>query len=112
MTDQTQIPQEAQAAIAAAQGAANAPQGEQQQVSITLGDVASVVQLIDVVSRRGAISGQELAGVGMLRNKLETFLAQNGALSEQGAFKGEEAQNDAGVQTDAPQGELAGMVRN
>ena len=86
-------------------------QGQQQQVNITLGDIASVVQLIDVVSRRGAVAGGEMAGVGMLRNKLEAFLGQNGALTEQGQFKQDEAQNDAGVETDAPAGELGGLVQ-
>lgn len=52
---------------------------EQQQapVQISLQDIATVVQLIDIVSRRGGIEGRELAGVGMLRNKLEMFLQQN-----------------------------------
>jgi len=53
--------------------------GQQQAepVTVTLNDIASVVQIIDVVSRRGGIQGNEMAGVGMLRNKLETFLQQN-----------------------------------
>jgi hypothetical protein len=46
-------------------------------ITITLGDVASMVQLIDVVSQRGAIQGSEMMGVGQLRNKLETFLKEN-----------------------------------
>ena len=46
-------------------------QQQQEPVSISLQDIATVVQLIDVVSRRGGIEGRELAGVGMLRNKLE-----------------------------------------
>lgn len=54
-------------------------QGQEQQepVQISLQDIATVVQLIDVVSRRGGIEGNEMAGVGMLRNKLEIFLRQN-----------------------------------
>jgi hypothetical protein len=50
---------------------------KQQQVQITLQDIATVVQMIDVVSRRGAFEGNEMAGLGMLRNKLELFLRQN-----------------------------------
>ena len=49
---------------------------EQEPVQISLQDLATVVQLIDIVSRRGGIEGQEMAGVGMLRNKLELFLRQ------------------------------------
>jgi hypothetical protein len=52
-------------------------QQQQEPVQIGLQDIATIVQLIDVVSRRGGIEGRELAGVGMLRNKLETFLQQN-----------------------------------
>lgn len=52
-------------------------QQNQQPVTVTLGDIAGMVQIIDVVSRRGAVQGNELAAVGMLRNKLEEFLRQN-----------------------------------
>lgn len=52
-------------------------QQQEQEVTITLGDLSTLLQLIDVVSQRGAIQGQELAGVGMLRNKLEAYLRQN-----------------------------------
>jgi len=50
---------------------------EQQKVTITLADLSTVLQLIDVVSTRGGFQGNELAGVGMLRNKIEAFLRQN-----------------------------------
>jgi hypothetical protein len=50
---------------------------EQQKVVITLADLSTVLQLIDVVSTRGGFQGNELAGVGMLRNKIEAFLRQN-----------------------------------
>jgi hypothetical protein len=41
---------------------------------INLQDMATVVQIIDIASRRGAFEGRELQGVGMLRNKIEAFL--------------------------------------
>lgn len=50
---------------------------QEQKVTITLGDLSTVLQLIDVVSTRGGFQGNELAGVGMLRNKIEAFLRQN-----------------------------------
>ena len=40
---------------------------------ITAQDLAGVVSVIDVCSQRGAFRGEELAGVGRLR---ETFLAE------------------------------------
>ena len=50
---------------------------EQEPINLSLQDIATVVQMIDVVSRRGGIAGNELAGIGMLRNKFEMFLQQN-----------------------------------
>ena len=50
---------------------------KQAPVQISLQDIATVVQMIDVVSRRGAFEGNEMAGLGMLRTKLEMFLRQN-----------------------------------
>ena len=40
---------------------------------LTVQDIAGVVSIIDVCSARGAFKGEELAGVGRLR---ETFLAE------------------------------------
>lgn len=83
-------------------------QEQQEPVSITLQDIASVVQLIDMVSRRGGIEGRELAGVGMLRNKLEVFLNQNAPQGE--APQGElPVDAPADVPKDAP---LADKVSN
>ena len=84
-------------------------QAQQQQVTLTFGDLASVVQLIDVVSRRGAIQGNELAGVGALRNKLETYLGQNGVITEQGQLD-QEAAGQAVEAQSAPAGELGDRV--
>mgnify|MGYP001288088708 CR=1 FL=1 len=41
--------------------------------TVTAQDLAGVVSIIDVCSQRGAFRGEELAGVGRLR---ETFLAE------------------------------------
>lgn len=49
----------------------------QEPAQISLQDIATVVQMIDVVSRRGAFEGNEMAGMGALRNKFEVFLRQN-----------------------------------
>ncbi len=79
-------------------------QGQEQQepVQISLQDIATVVQLIDVVSRRGGIEGNEMAGVGMLRNKLEVFLRQNAPEGEapQGEMPADAAPAD--VPAEAP----------
>lgn len=77
---------------------------KQEAVQISLQDIATVVQVIDVVSRRGAFEGNEMAGIGMLRNKLEIFLRQN-------APQGEVPQGEmpADVPAEAP---LADKVKN
>lgn len=74
---------------------------EQQKVQINLQDLATVVQMIDVTSRRGAFEGNELAGVGMLRNKLDAYIRQNAPQGEvpQGQMP---AEVPAAVPADAP----------
>jgi len=80
-------------------------EGQEQEVVINLGDLSTVLQIIDVVSQRGGFQGQELAGVGTLRNKLETFLRQKGPQQPDASQIGAQ---DAGVDTTAPaEGELA-----
>jgi hypothetical protein len=79
---------------------------QQQEVKITLNDLSTVLQLIDIVSQRGGFQGNELAGVGMLRNKIEAFLRQNAPQQEQ--LDGVGAQE---VDVDLPaQGPLADKV--
>ena len=81
-------------------------QGQEQKVTLTLGDISTVLQIIDVVSTRGGFQGNELAGVGMLRNKIEAFLRQNAPQQEQ--LDGVGAQE---VDVDLPaQGPLADKV--
>lgn len=76
-------------------------QGQEQKVTITLGDLSTVLQLIDVVSTRGGFQGNEMAGVGMLRNKIEAFLRQNAPQQDPSV-----AEQDVDVATPA-QGPLA-----
>ena len=81
---------------------------KQEPVQIALQDIATVVQMIDVVSRRGAFEGNEMAGVGMLRNKLEVFLRQNAPQGE--APEGQmPSEAPANVPADAP---MASKVKN
>lgn len=80
-------------------------EGQEQEVVITLGDLSTVLQIIDVVSQRGGFQGQELAGIGALRNKLETFLRQKGPKQPDAQEMGAQ---EAGVDTSA--GSLAGKL--
>ena len=47
-----------------------------QQVGVQLGlnDIATMVQIIDLVSRRGGFEGPELEAVGGLRSRIVAFL--------------------------------------
>ena len=82
--------------------------GQQEQpVSITLGDLSTLLQIIDVCSQRGGFQGQELAGVGMLRNKVETYLRQNAPQQQQ--QDSSVAEQSVDVQMPA-EGELADKV--
>jgi hypothetical protein len=43
-------------------------------MQLTITDIAATVQLIDVVTSRGAFRGEELSQVGALRDKFAAFV--------------------------------------
>jgi hypothetical protein len=47
---------------------------EEQQVQLSLKDISTMVQIIDICSKRGGFEGPELEAVGGLRNRIVTFL--------------------------------------
>ena len=69
---------------------------------VTAQDLAGAVSIIDVCSQRGAFRGEELAGVGRLR---ETFLAeireQQGDAEAPGAIDAPQVQEEPAVETDS-----------
>jgi len=72
---------------------------EQAGVNLSLQDIATCVQIIDICSRRGGFEGQELETVGGLRNRIVTFLNENAKQSGQEVPEGsvpevEEASSD------------------
>mgnify|MGYP001460721602 CR=1 FL=1 len=44
------------------------------ETSISLADLGAVIKIIDVVTKRGAFNGDELADVGAVRNRLQAFV--------------------------------------
>ena len=67
MTDETQVASgEAQVEDQA--------QEQEQAPGLSLNDISAAVQIIDVVTPRGAFRGEELAGVGMVRERFMAFL--------------------------------------
>ena len=49
---------------------ANTPQ----DITLNVQDIINVVKIIDVVSERGAVKGDELSSVGQVRDKLVAFV--------------------------------------
>ena len=47
---------------------------QEQEVQLSLNDIAAAVQIIDIVTKRGAFEGTELEAVGMLRNRFAKFV--------------------------------------
>ena len=50
---------------------------QQEEIKITINDYKTMCGIIDVASTRGAFSANELAGVGILHNRLITHIQQN-----------------------------------
>lgn len=49
---------------------------EENKIELTLNDLSSMKNLIDVVTQRGAFKATELSSVGMLYDKLSKFLEE------------------------------------
>lgn len=52
----------------------NAEEVAGEPVQLSLQDIATVVQIIDICSKRGGFEGPELEAVGGVRNRIVTFL--------------------------------------
>lgn len=46
----------------------------EQVINLTDKDIEAVINLVDIVSSRGAFKGEELEAVGQLRNRYAAFL--------------------------------------
>jgi len=59
---------------------------KQENPQLSLQDIATMVQIIDICSKRGGFEGPELEAVGGLRNRVVKFL--NAAAPKEGAPEG------------------------
>ena len=50
------------------------PTAEPDEQGLNLSDIRACVTIIDIVTKRGAFEGAELADVGSVRNRLDNFL--------------------------------------
>ena len=71
-------------------------QVQQDPMALSIGDLKGLASIIDVASTRGAFKAAELAGVGTLFNKLNTFLIN---VEKQG---GKQAGTDVAAKAPAP----------
>jgi len=51
-------------------------------MQLTINDIAAALQVIDIVTSRGAFRGDELSQVGALRDKLAAFVKASQASQE------------------------------
>ncbi len=49
---------------------------EEKRINLTAGDLQNVVQIIDIASSKGVFKGADLETVGILYNKISTFVQQ------------------------------------
>ena len=54
-------------------------------VELSISDLASMVQVIDLCSQRGAFQGSELEAVGQLRGRIQSFVQANSPAEEEEA---------------------------
>ena len=52
-------------------------------VELSISDLASMVQVIDLCSQRGAFQGSELEAVGQLRGRIQSFVQANSPNEEE-----------------------------
>lgn len=55
----------------------------QESVQLQINDLQAILQVIDVLSSRGAVRPEEMSQVGAIRDKLARFLAQVASAAEQ-----------------------------
>ena len=77
--------------------------------SLGIQDLAAMVQVIDVCSKRGAFEGPELESVGVLRGRLVKFVESNKPPAPEGEAEGEQPAAEA-APTEEEQGRMPADV--
>ncbi len=68
---------------------------EEEKKSISLNDLASLRNIVNVASRRGAFAAEEFEDIGKVYSKLDNFLKEQGKiLEEQAAATKEEGKEE------------------
>ena len=82
----------------------NTEMAETEQVQLSLQDISTMVQIIDLCSKRGGFEGPELEAVGGLRNRVVTFLnaaTKDGESTPEGSVPESEVMADEPVESDS-----------
>ena len=77
---------------------------EDEKKSISLNDLASLRNIINVASRRGAFAAEEFEDIGKVFTKLDNFLKEQGKILEEqaaAAKEGEGGSIEGGAPVDA-----------
>jgi hypothetical protein len=76
-------------------------QAQEEQVQLSLQDIATCVQVIDICSKRGGFEGQEMEAVGSLRNRIVKFLEANKPAEGEAPVTGAVPEVEAEVEAEA-----------
>lgn len=49
----------------------------EKEITISFQDLATVINIIDVASKRGCFEGKDLSAVGQVRDRIQAFLVAN-----------------------------------
>lgn len=49
----------------------------EEKITISFQDLANVINIIDVASKRGCFEGKDLSAVGQVRDRIQAFLVAN-----------------------------------
>lgn len=82
----------------------NTEMAETEQVQLSLQDISTMVQIIDLCSKRGGFEGPELEAVGGLRNRIVSFLnaaTKEGEPTPEGSVPESEVMADEPVESDS-----------
>jgi hypothetical protein len=93
MTDENQV---------ASEEAQVEGQEQEQAPGLSLQDISAAVQIIDAVTPRGAFRGEELASVGMVRERFMAFLRHAKEQGQEVNLPGEAPSAPAEVPAEAP----------
>ena len=76
-------------------------QAQEEQVQLSLQDIATCVQVIDICSKRGGFEGQEMEAVGGLRNRIVKFLEANKPAEGEAPVTGSVPEVEAEIEAEA-----------